>query len=247
MIMKLSPPFFEIGPKNLLRRREIETIAIAAGRAGRRFGVTVVMTVPTALIAPVRDLDSGVAVYAQGMDSDNLGDSMFRVTAESLSDAGADGVMLNHDSRPLPSDALTVALERCADVGLQTIVCAATASAAVDLAGCEPTAVLVEPTSLIGTTGTQRRPWIGPTTAAIHRVDAAVLAMHAGGVSTPMLAQSIMESGADGTGSTSGVLNALDSPAAAEEFIAATRAGWDHAHTSDGEDHLVTSPNTTQE
>jgi triosephosphate isomerase len=40
-----------------------------------------------------------------------------------------------------------------------------------------------------------------------------------------------MAAGADGTGSTSGVLTADDPIAAARSFIAAARAGWDDAHT----------------
>ena len=54
--------------------------------------------------------------------------------------------------------------------------------------------------------------------------------MHAGGVSSPAVAQSIMALGSNGTGSTSGVLAATDPHDAARAFIAATRAGWEAAH-----------------
>ena len=101
MSAPVTAPFFEIGPKNLLRRSEIEAVATAAGLAGERHGVTMLLTVPTALVAPIHDLGTGVRVFAQGMDVEGLGPSMNRVTAEALADAGADGVMLNHDSNPL--------------------------------------------------------------------------------------------------------------------------------------------------
>jgi triosephosphate isomerase len=39
-----------------------------------------------------------------------------------------------------------------------------------------------------------------------------------------------MAVGADGTGSTSGVIGADDPLSAARSFIAATRAGWDRLH-----------------
>jgi triosephosphate isomerase len=54
--------------------------------------------------------------------------------------------------------------------------------------------------------------------------------MHAGGVSAPSIAEAIMATGADGTGSTSGVIGADDPLSAARSFIAATRVGWDSLH-----------------
>jgi hypothetical protein len=66
----LSGPFFEIGPKNLLRRAELEGLARAAGAAGFDYGVSVILTVPTALIAPIHDLHSGVLPFAQAMAPD---------------------------------------------------------------------------------------------------------------------------------------------------------------------------------
>ena len=89
---RLSGPFFEIGPKNLLRRAELEGLARAAGAAGYDCGVSVILTVPTALIAPIHDLRSGVLTFAQAMAPDPPGDSMGRVIAETLVDAGAAGV-----------------------------------------------------------------------------------------------------------------------------------------------------------
>ncbi|SDT12784.1 triose-phosphate isomerase [Microlunatus soli] len=225
----ITAPFFEIGPKNLLRRHEIEPIAAAAGRAGAELGVAVVLTVPTALVAPLDGLRTGVSVFAQGMDVARLGDSMFRVTAESLADAGAAGVMLNHDSNPLRPEEITSSLARCAELGLQTIVCAGTEQAAIEIAALEPTAVLFEPASLIGSSGVHARDWIPAATAAIRGAGAGVLAMHAGGVATPEIAEMIMVAGADGTGSTSGVLTATDPSIAARRFIAATRTGWEQA------------------
>jgi triosephosphate isomerase len=225
-----TPPLFEIGPKNLLRRDAIERVAVAAGRAGVDHDVNVLLTVPTALVAPVADLRSDVRVLAQGMDPDRPGPSMNRVTAESLVDAGAWGVMLNHDANPLTDEQLQEAIARAAEVGLATVVCAATEDDAVRFAGWGSDVVLYEPPALIGTDATASRDWVAGSTEAVHRAASEVLLMHAGGISTPTVARSVMASGADGTGSTSGVLLALDPGAAARDFIAATRHGWDEAH-----------------
>ena len=93
-----------------------------------------------------------------------------------------------------------------------------------------PTAILLEPPALIGTAGPVSRDWIAPANEAVRRVAPAVLMMHAGGVSSPSIAEAIMAAGADGTGSTSGVIGAADPLSAARTFIAATRAGWDRRH-----------------
>ncbi len=223
----LSGPFFEIGPKNLLRRAELEPLARAAGAAGSDHGVSVILTVPTALIAPIHDLHSGVLPFAQAMAPDQPGDSMGRVIAETLVDAGAAGIMLNHASNPLDPPALAAAVERARATGLQTIVCTDTDAEAVRVARLGPTAILLEPPALIGSVGRVARDWIAPANEAVRRVAPAVLMMHAGGVSSPSIAAAIMAAGADGTGSTSGVIGADDPLCAARSFIAATRAGWD--------------------
>lgn len=230
MSAPVTAPLFEIGPKNLLRRSEIEAVATAAGLAGERHGVTMLLTVPTALVAPIHDLGTGVRVFAQGMDVEGLGPSMNRVTAEALADAGADGVMLNHDADPLDDEALALALARAKGLGLQTVVCAGTQEDAVRFATLGPTVVLFEPPKLIGTGGRGPRDWVGPSTEAVHRASDGVLAIHAGGVSSPEVAEALMAAGADGTGSTSGVLNATDPESAVHTFTAATRSGWDRAH-----------------
>jgi triosephosphate isomerase (TIM) len=236
----ITGPFFEIGVKNFLRRTEIEAVAVAAGRAGADNGVTVLLTVPTALIAPVHDLGTGVLVLGQGMDTEGLGASMNRVTAESLVDAGAWGVMLNHDADPLGHDQLGLAIQRARDVGLGTVVCAGTEHDAVRFAALAPTVVLFEPPELIGTGATGTRTWIAGSTQAIHLAGGGVLAMHAGGVSTPEVAAAVMAAGADGTGSTSGVLSADDRASTARRFIAATRAGWDEARRAGTTDGYIT-------
>lgn len=229
MTRSLTAPFFEIGLKNLLRRGEIESVAVAAGQAGHDHGVVVLLTVPTALVSPIHCLASGVRVLGQGMDPDPLGPSMNRVTAEALADAGAWGVMLNHDADPLDDERLTVALRRAAEVGLATVVCAGTRDDALRFAALGPDVVLYEPPELIGTNSSDARDWIAGATEAIHRAGGNTLAMHAGGIGRPEVARAVMAAGADGTGSTSGLLSARDRERAADEFIAATRAGWDDA------------------
>ncbi|MCU1530279.1 MAG: tpiA 1, partial [Frondihabitans sp.] len=229
--VRLTGPFFEIGPKNFLRRVQLEALVRAAGLAAVDFGVTVVVTVPTALVAPIADLRAGVLVFAQGVAADLPGPSVGVVTVESLVDAGADGVMLNHDSNPLDDETLTRTVARSHGGGLATIVCASSAADSLRFAALGPSAVLFEPPALIGTASDGPRDWIQSANREVRQQYPDVLMMHAGGVGTPAIARSIMAAGADGTGSTSGVLTAPDPRAAARLFIAAARAGWDDHRT----------------
>ncbi|WP_298889718.1 triose-phosphate isomerase [uncultured Serinicoccus sp.] len=225
----LKAPFFEIGPKNLLRLPEIVSVGTAAARAGRDQGVGVILTVPTALIAQVRAAVPDAYVFAQTMDADEQGVSVGRTTAESLVDAGADGVMLNHVGHPLDPLLLTRTMERAEQAGLLTMVCADTDEQAVEVARRGPTIVLYEPPALIGGAGAGERPWIRPATHQVTQAAPGVLVMHAGGVAAPRDAYDIMRSGAHGTGSTSGVLQAPSPQQAAQLFIEAAREGYEAA------------------
>ncbi len=226
-------PFFEVGTKNLLRLPEILDVAVAAQRAGERYDVAVIMTVPTALVARVRAEVPAVAVFAQGMDVDEPGSTVGRVTAESLVDAGAHGVMLNHAGLPLEPEQLRRSIVRARENGLMTMVCAGHEREVLELLPLRPTIILFEPPELIGHRGGTDRPWIEPANQAVGRIAPNVLMMHAGGVGTPDDAYRIMRSGADGTGSTSGVLQDQSPSHAVAQFIDAVRRGFDH-HQAEG-------------
>lgn len=232
MTGSLTGPFFEIGPKNLLRLAQLTEIGVAAGAAAADFGVAVVVTVPTAYVSVIAGLNAGIHVFGQEMSVDGPGASFGTVTAEALRDAGATGVMLNHDSNPLDPETLAIAVERASENGLTTIVCAGTEAEAVRFADLAPDVILFEPPDLIGTVGGSARDWIPRSNRAVRDGHPRVLMMHAGGVSSPEIAEAIMTAGADGTGSTSGVLSATDPIASARRFIAATRSGWDSAHST---------------
>lgn len=229
---RVTAPFFEIGPKNLLRLPELLEVATAAEEAGRRHDVSVILTVPTAFLAIVQAAVPDVFVFAQSMDDDAIGPSVGTVIAEALVDAGARGVMLNHDSAPLDPSALARAVRRAQSNDLMTMVCAGTDDEVIGLAQVAPTIVLYEPPALIGGIGGADRPWIRAIDERMRAVAPDVLMMHAGGVGTPDDAYDIMRAGASGTGSTSGVLRDPSPIDAVERFIAAARRGFDDAQAS---------------
>jgi triosephosphate isomerase (TIM) len=228
-VTTLTSPFFEIGPKNLLRAAQLRPLAAAAAAAGAAEQVSVIITVPATEVAGIKSAHPDLLVFAQHMDPDQLGPSVGIVTAEALADAGADGVMLNHDARPLESSVIDRCVRRGAESGLMTMVCAGGLDEAISIARLHPNILLYEPPRLIGSRNTLERPWIHPVNARIAEIDDSIKVMHAGGVASPEDAYRIMHAGAEGTGSTSGVVLAPDPAVAARSFIAAARQGWQRA------------------
>jgi triosephosphate isomerase len=223
----LSVPFFEIGPKNVLRRPELHQLLAAAQLHSRRLGVSVIATLPVTEIEPAALLFPDLQLFAQHMDPDRPGKSVGRVIAEALADAGASGVMLNHADHPMRPDDIAVAVGRARANGLTSLVCAADEPAAAAVAALSPDILLYEPRALIGHGGGARRPWIPRINALIRAIGPRTLIMHAGGVATPEDARDLVRAGAAGTGATSAIINARDRGKVVEGFLSAVRQAYD--------------------
>ena len=223
----LSVPFFEIGPKNVLRRPELHALLAAAQLQSRRLGVAVIATLPVTEIEPAVLLFPDLHLFAQHMDPDPPGNSVGRVIAEALADAGASGVMLNHADHPMRLDDIAAAVGRARSNGLMSLVCAADEPAAAAVAALSPDILLYEPPALIGHGGGALRPWIPRINALVRAIEPRTLIMHAGGVATPENARDIVRAGAAGTGATSAIINAPDRGKIVEGFLSAVRQAHD--------------------
>jgi triosephosphate isomerase (TIM) len=223
-------PFFEIGPKNLLRRPELHKLLAVAQlhsqQYRQQYGVCVIATLPVTEIEPARPLFPDLHLFAQHMDPDRPGSSVGRVIAEALADAGADGVMLNHADHQLPPDQVAAAVERARANGLLTLVCAADEPEAAAIAALAPDILLYEPRAMIGHGGGARRPWIPPVNALVGAIAPGTLLMHAGGIATPEDARDVIRAGAAGTGATSAIVNARDPSEIIDGFLGAVRDAW---------------------
>ena len=89
-----------------------------------------------------------------------------------------------------------------------TVVCADSTTEAKAAACMNPDIVLAEPTDLIGTGTVADDSYMTQTVATLHEVNPDVLIMIASGVSTADDCYNVIKLGADGTGATSGILNA---------------------------------------
>jgi triosephosphate isomerase (TIM) len=227
VVERITPPFFEFGPKTFLGRGSLLAVAEAAMEAAVRYDVSVIVTPPMLDLEVVKSRFPRLWVFAQAMDDARPGNTTGAVLPEALRAVGADGVLLNHVERPLAFEELRSAVSRAKEANLQTLVCAEDIGEAVSYAEWSPDIVLLEPRDLIGTALRQVRPWIPEANNLLAAVDDCVLVMHGGGVADPDDAASVIAQGAAGTGCTSAIVRATDPGAMAMAMIHAVREAWD--------------------
>ena len=213
MTHKIKSPFFVFNPKSYLYGEELLALAKRADElAVRHPECSILVTVPFADIAAVKNATENIIVTAQHMDGIYPGRGIGHVLPESIYHAGARAVFLNHAERPMTVAALAQSIKRAKELGIQTIVCADSISEAKAVAVMGAEVILCEPTELIGTGKTSDSSYIEQTNQAIKEIDDTILVMQAAGISKAEDVYRTIELGADGTGCTSGITNA-DSPA----------------------------------
>lgn len=222
-----SAPFFEIGPKNILRRPELHKLLAWAQLHSRRYGVSLIATLPVTEIEPASRLFPDILLFAQHMDPEMPGGSVGRIIAEALADAGANGVMLNHADHQMPLADVAAAVRRARANNLMTLACASGEREAASIAELSPDILLYEPREMIGHRGGARRPWIRQINALVRSIEPRTLIMHAGGIATPEDARDVIRAGAMGTGATSAIVKASDRSEIIEGFLSAVRDAWD--------------------
>jgi len=224
----LRAPFFEIGPKVFLYGDQTIELAIFADELVGKYEVDIVFTVQFTDIAPVARVTKHLKVFAQHMDFMEPGRGLGGVLPESIKAAGAVGVMLNHAERPLTLGALNKTIKRADSVGLATIVCADTIEESEAVAHLKPNVVLAEAPELIG--GGSRTDddaaAISETNERIRAINPDVIVMHSAGITNEQDVYDVIRNGADGTGSTSGILKAPDPLEMTEKMIRAVREAW---------------------
>lgn len=207
---KRKTPFFVVNPKSYLYGEISLELAKASDKVAQDTGVTIYFTCPFADIRYIKENTQHLVVTAQHMEALRPGRGMGHILPESLKEAGADAVFLNHAENSMTVHELLATIERAKELNMDTIVCADSITEAVAIAKMKPTVVLAEPTDLIGTGKIADDSYINTTLAEIHKIDPDLLVMIASGVSTADDVYNVIKSGADGTGCTSGILNAPD-------------------------------------
>ena len=227
---KITPPFFEIGPKSYLYGDDVLDLALAADKAAEKYGVNIIFTTPVVDIRRVKENTKNIHVYAPHMDPLYPGRGLADTLPESLVAAGADGVMLNHCEKPLEFEVLKETIARADEVGLTTIVCADSLADASKIATLKPDIIVAEPSELIGTGVSVGPEYVEAATKSVKDVDSEILVLTAAGISNGEDVYNTIISGADATGSSSGIAKAEDRAAMVDEMIAAVRRAYDERH-----------------
>ena len=223
---KIKAPFFEIGPKSYLVGDEVLELAKAADAASEKYGVDIIFTTPVVDIRRVAEATKNIHVFAPHMDPIYPGRGLADILPESLVAAGAEGVMLNHCERPLDFETLKETICRAGEVGLTSIVCADSLADASKIAELSPDIIVAEPSELIGTGVSVGPEYVEAATRSVKDVNADILVLTAAGISCGEDVYNTIISGADATGSSSGVAKAKDRAAMVDEMISAVRRAW---------------------
>lgn len=219
--MKIKTPFFVVNPKSYLYGDESLQLALIADNLAKKYGVEIFFTAPFADLANIKAHTKNLKVTAQHMDALVPGRGMGLVLPESLKGAGVEAVFLNHAEHSLKLSDLVKTIKRAKELEIITIVCADSLVEAMAIAKLGPDILLCEPTDLIGTGKTSDSDYITETTTKIKAINENILVMQASGISTAEDVYRAISYGADGTGGTSGILNAPDRGLRLEEMIQA--------------------------
>ncbi|MDY4887739.1 MAG: triose-phosphate isomerase [Eubacteriales bacterium] len=227
---KIRAPYFEIGPKCFMWGERMLRLAKAVDEIAAEYDLDVIITPQYADIRMIAENTSHIHVYAQHMDYLRPGRGLGSVLPESIKEAGAVGVMLNHAEKKLTLDEIEKTIARADEVGLATIVCADSVQEIEAVAKLSPNLIVAEPTELIGTGVTSDMRYVRDTIEAVRRINPDIMVLQGAGISTPDDVARVIRAGALATGCTSGVMRAADPEAAARAMLSTLRAVWNEVH-----------------
>ena len=207
---KAKSPFFFFFFKSYLYGKKSLELAQAADQVAADTGLTMYFTCPYADIRLIKENTSHLIVCAQSLDPLVPGRGMGRILPESLKEAGADAVFLNHAENPKGVAVLQACIKRAQELDMITIVCADSIAEAKAVACMGADIVLAEPTELIGTGKVADDSYTVDAVKAVHEVNPDALVMTASGITTAEDCYKVVILGGDGTSSTSGVVKAPD-------------------------------------
>lgn len=230
--LQISPPFFEVGPKAYLYGEPLLQLAQYADKISQKYDVQIIFTPQYVDIPLLAGETEHILVFAQHMDSLKIGRGVGSVLPEAVKAAGAVGVLLNHAEKPLSLDEIGATIKRADEVGLATMVCANTLEDVASIARMQPNIVLAESPALIGVgkRNANDQLAIAQANEVVWNINPEICVLHGAGISSGHDVYDIILAGAQGTGSTSGILLAPDPYQMIEEMIGCVRAAWDRTH-----------------
>ena len=224
---KIRAPFFEIGPKCIMWGDRMLKLAKTVDKIAYKYDLDIIVTPQYADIRLLAESTENLHIYAQHIDPLVPGRGLGSVLAESVKEAGAVGVMLNHAEKKLTLDVVKQTIARADECGLATIVCADSIVEAGMIAQLNPDIIVAEPSELIGTGLTSGPEYVAAAAKSVKDVNPDILVLTAAGIANGEDVYNTIIAGADATGSSSGVAKAADRAAMVDEMISAVRRAWD--------------------
>lgn len=152
-----------------------------------------------------------IPVLAQHVDPIGEGSFTGHISPSAVREIGAIGTLLNHSERRLPPRMIEDTIQRCRDVGLETVVCANDIEMGKVTASFGPDYVAVEPPELIGgdISVTSANPDIvSGTVEKVKEVNPNVVVLCGAGVKNGEDVRKAIELGTNGVLLASGVVKA---------------------------------------
>jgi triosephosphate isomerase len=224
----IKPPIFELGPKAYMYGKDFVELSIFADQLSEKYDVRIIVTPQYVDIPVIAKETNNIFVFAQHMDSLNVGRGIGSVLPESIKAAGASGVLLNHIEKRLTNEELTLTMNRAKEVGLMTMVCADTSEDAKRIAYLNPTLIIAESPALIGNgqRNVEEIDDIERINRFVWEISPNTLVLHGAGINDAQDVYDVISAGAQGTGSTSGIMLAEDRFNALEEMIRSVHEAW---------------------
>lgn len=216
---QLRAPFFVVNPKAYLYGKESLALAKAADQLAEKYEVDILFTVQHADAATIKQATNHLFITVQHIDGMTVGRGMGYVLPESVANVGVAATFLNHAEHPMTLVELAKAINRADELGLITIACANSLQEAKAVAALQPDIMVCEPTELIGTGQTSDVSYMEETNQAIRAINKEIKILQAAGISTADDVAKALQSGADGTGGTSGIVCAPDPQNVLTEMI----------------------------
>ena len=114
-----------------------------------------------------------------------------------------------------------------------SIVCADSIAEAAAIARFDPDIIVCEPSELIGTGQTSDEEYVRASTHAVKSVNPEIQVLQAAGISNEDDVYKVIRAGAEATGTTSGIVKAVDREDMVNRMLGAVRRAWDERHKGD--------------
>jgi triosephosphate isomerase len=149
---KLQTPIIIVNFKTYLEATGQKAVELAkqAEKVSKETGTSIVVAPQFADIARVAEAVE-IPVFAQHIDPIKPGSCTGHVLADSITEAGAVGTLINHSEKQLKLVDIDTAIRLAQEKNLISCVCANNPSASAAVAALKPDIVSIEPPELIGT------------------------------------------------------------------------------------------------